>query len=967
MAVSARTGRRILLLVLAFLGLLIVTLLSVVRSNVFRDWLQAEISARSGYTVRAGALSYRLPFGIVAAAVQLSKAPQFELTTERLSVSFNPFDLGSSTLGRLEFEKPELQLDIDEMMKAPRSDPAQIGLRHLNIRDGTIVVRKGRKTLFQLPNITLSAENLNLGGQSGVNLRADVPQFHGEAELAIKGQLRDLDSQLIVRPKQSKGIFSRRTTERAELLNLRLKLRAPAEQPAEAMIESKFDNLAVGAYKLTGTLNTQVAIDANVTEASISGATTIADFPHSVSPVALQLAKGNASAKFTANYSIANKTLRVKEFSLHSHLGKGSGAGEITFTPPTPSVNAKITLRELPVEALKSHLPAPMHHWNYQGHGQLELDLQGAWNALVTKGTIQSDKLQMRGDDVVIASATVAAPFEWTNPTLRFKETKIRAEKLTYTPKDRWQAAAEKLQIDATFDYQAKQPLIKLNGRVETTGAKFNSPDSTKIGENLNLRGPLQLMVDSEKQITTVSGKISADNGEILWGKFFGDVKLQKPVVDLEVDYVRNRDRLDCRRCRVNFATIGAVEASGAIERLMENPEFRLRAQSASFSPNGFFEFFLRETFKRQYPVLDRLNLAGQMAFQLELQGSLDTLNAEGELSLKGAELTAKSNDWRIGPFALELPFQVNLAQAKAKSSGNPRIGTLTIERARFAKQTIPRVSTSLSLANNSLRLHQPIRMAVFGGTVEIGNLFWPDIINDPRKVSFSAETKRLQLQELTEAMDWPRFSGTMTGSIPEVQSIGTTLRTGGEIQAEVFGGRVRMGRLEIENPFSALASIKLDAKLDNIQLEQLSKTFAFGRISGILEGTIDELVLTDGQPAELRADLHSVDRGGEQRISVEALNKITVLSSGQEAGALYGGLASFFDSFRYSKLGFKATLKNDRLTLRGVESQGDKEMLVVGSLLPPTVNIVSHTQNIAFSELLRRLERIKSDKPNVK
>ena len=956
-----------MLLVLAFLGLLLVTLLSVVRSNVFRDWLQAEISARSGYTVRAGALSYRLPFGIVAATVQLSKAPQFELTTERLSVSFNPFDLRSSTLGGLEFEKPELQLDIDELMKAPRSDPAQIGLRHLSIKDGTIVVRKGGKTLFELPNLTLNAENLNLGGQSGVNLRADVPQFHGEAELAIKGQLRDLDSQLIVRPKQSKGIFSRRTTERAELLNLRLKLRAPADQPAEAMIESKFDNLAVGAYKLTGTLNTQVAIDANVTEASISGATTIADFPHSVSPVALQLAKGNASAKFTGNYSIANKTLRVKEFSLHSHLGKGNGAGEIKFAAQPPIANAKIVLRELPVEIFKAYMPTPLNRWTIQGQGQLDTDLQGPWNALSVKGTIQSDKLQMRGDDVVIASATVAAPFEWTNPAIHFKETKIRAEKLTYTPKDRWQAAAEKLQIDATFDYQAKQPLIKLNGRVETTGAKFNSPDSTKIGENLNLRGPLQLIVDSEKQITTVSGQISADNGEILWGKFFGDLKRQKPVLDIDADYVRNQDRLDCRRCNVNFAAIGAVEASGAVERVTESPTLRLRARSASFSPSGFFDFFLRETFKRQYPVLDRLNLAGQMAFQLELQGSPDALNAEGQLSLKGAELTAKSNDWQIGPFALELPIQINLAQAKATASGDARIGTLAIERARFAKQTIPPISTTISLVNNSLRLHQPIRIAVFGGTIEIGNLFWPDIINDPRKVSFSAETKRLQLQELTEAMDWPRFSGTMTGSIPEVQSIGTTLRTGGEIQAEVFGGRVRMGRLEIENPFSALASIKLDAKLDNIQLEQVSKTFAFGRISGILEGTIDELVLTDGQPAELRADLHSVDRGGEQRISVEALNKITVLSSGQEAGALYGGLASFFDSFRYSKLGFKATLKNDRLTLRGVESQGDKEMLVVGSLLPPTVNIVSHTQNIAFSELLRRLERIKSDKPNVK
>jgi hypothetical protein len=133
------------------------------------------------------------------------------------------------------------------------------------------------------------------------------------------------------------------------------------------------------------------------------------------------------------------------------------------------------------------------------------------------------------------------------------------------------------------------------------------------------------------------------------------------------------------------------------------------------------------------------------------------------------------------------------------------------------------------------------------------------------------------------------------------------------------------------------------------------------------LEGTVGDLIITDGQPAQFGADLHSVDRGGEQRISVEALNKITVLSSGQSAGALYGGLAGFFDSFRYSKLGFKAILRNDRLTLRGVETRGNEEYLVVGSFLPPTVNIVSHTQTIAFSELVRRLERIRSDKPEVK
>ncbi|HLN87489.1 MAG TPA: hypothetical protein VK200_13530, partial [Candidatus Limnocylindrales bacterium] len=425
---------------------------------------------------------------------------------------------------------------------------------------------------------------------------------------------------------------------------------------------------------------------------------------------------------------------------------------------------------------------------------------------------------------------------------------------------------------------------------------------------------------------------------------------------------------LDCRRCNLNLANVGAIEVAGAIESVTEEPLLRVQVNSRNFSPSGFFEFFLRETFNRQYPVLDKLAVAGQIVFELKLEGKLDALGAAGDLSLKGGELRAKSNDWRIGPIALYLPLQIHLAANDAKASAVPRTGTLAIERIRFADQTIAPITTTLSLANNELRLLQPIRLGLFGGEIEIENLFWPDLFNDPRRVSFSADTKRLKLEDLTQAMNWPRFSGTLTGSIPEVQSADNLLRTRGEIQAELFGGRIRMSRLEIDNPFSSLASLKLDATLNDIQLEQLTKTFAFGRISGILEGSIDNLVLTDGQPSELSADLHSVDRGGEQRISVEALNKITVLSSGEDAGALYGGLAGLFDSFRYSKLGFKATLKNDRLTLRGVESRNNQEMLVVGSFLPPTVNIISHTQNIAFSELVRRLEQInKSDKPNVK
>src|SRR6185503_12363103 len=105
----------------------------------------------------------------------------------------------------------------------------------------------------------------------------------------------------------------------------------------------------------------------------------------------------------------------------------------------------------------------------------------------------------------------------------------------------------------------------------------------------------------------------------------------------------------------------------------------------------------------------------------------------------------------------------------------------------------------TLSLFNNQLRFHQPLRATVFGGELIVGNLLWPNVITYPQQLSFSLDTKRLQLQDLTQALGWPSFSGTLTGTIPEVQSTDNTLRTKGEIQAELFNGRVRMSKLEIE------------------------------------------------------------------------------------------------------------------------------------------------------------------------
>ncbi|MSP40956.1 MAG: hypothetical protein EXR70_20905 [Deltaproteobacteria bacterium] len=963
---AARTGVKIVFALFVLCVGIGIALTATLRSNRFKVWLLGEITQRSGYHVHADSLAFQLPLTVVADAVVISQPGQLQFKARQLRASASPFDLWSRTIHRLAIDQLTIEIDIDEISKTPSQGSTEIALRHLDVHNGRIILKRGTQTIFELENISLAAQDFNLAGPTGISLSADVPQLNGVAELRIKGQPRDLESDITLRPKRAKSLLDFGAAKIAQdSVQLHLKLRAPERQPINLSIDSKFHDLEIAGNKFTGTLNGKISADTKLSEANFTSAATLVDFANSLSAMSVKLPKGDLALNFGGNYILANKTLGLKSVKISAPFVSGAGEGQIVFGA-VPTISAtKFIFRDLPIEIAKAHLPAPLNRWSYSGQAQASVNLQGPWNALEVKGIVESDALQVRGDDLAVASLSFAAPFEWTKPAFRFKETKLQANKIAYSPKGRWQAGADKLQIGATFDYQADQPL-KFAGRVDSSGMKFKSPDDGKVGENLSFNGPFEVIADGTQ--ISVSGKFSADSGELLWGKFFGDLKTQKPVLEVNADYARAANRLDCRRCTISLASVGAIELGGAIENLAQTPNLHLLANSGNFSPGGFFEFFLRETFNRQFPVLDKLAIAGLMTFRLQLNGPIDGLAIAGEISLKDGELRTKSNDWRIGPMALNLPLQISLAESKPATAGTPRIGNLAIERIRFANQSIPAIATTLSLTNNALRVHQPIRLAIFGGEIEIANLFWPDLLKDPKQVSFSAETKRLKLEELTQALDWPRFSGTLTGSIPQIQSAENQLRTQGEIHAELFGGQLRMGKFEIDNPFSALAAIKLEAKFSAIQLEQLSQTFAFGRISGILEGSIDDLVLSDGQPSELRADIHSVDRGGEQRISVEALNKITVLSSGEDAGAVYGGLASFFDSFRYSKLGFKATLKNDRLQLRGVESRGDQEMLVVGSLLPPTVNIVSHTQTIAFSELLKRLERInKTDKPNVK
>ncbi len=156
--------------------------------------------------------------------------------------------------------------------------------------------------------------------------------------------------------------------------------------------------------------------------------------------------------------------------------------------------------------------------------------------------------------------------------------------------------------------------------------------------------------------------------------------------------------------------------------------------------------------------------------------------------------------------------------------------------------------------------------------------------------------------------------------------------------------------------------TVELDLDFQDLLLAQLTETLEAGTISGVARGAVHHLAIAHGEPVRFDAWMETVPRRGvAQRISVKAIRQIAILGGGGDP--LSQGVLSFFDEYRYARMGFRCTLENDRFYLRGIEQDGEKEYLVVGSILPPRVNVISHTPAISFSEMVRRLSRLRSER----
>jgi hypothetical protein len=172
----------------------------------------------------------------------------------------------------------------------------------------------------------------------------------------------------------------------------------------------------------------------------------------------------------------------------------------------------------------------------------------------------------------------------------------------------------------------------------------------------------------------------------------------------------------------------------------------------------------------------------------------------------------------------------------------------------------------------------------------------------------------------------------------------------------------VTLDGLRVTDVFSPGRRIMLQAEVRGLDLGRLTDAVPFGDVTGIVDVSLRDLILSYGQPESFALTIRSVPRKGVSRkFSLKAVDNLSVISSGGQAAAPSRSfLTKFVHSFNYRQIGISCSLKNDVFTLQGTIVEGGVQYLVRRSTFFG-IDVVNAkpVNKISFKDMLGRLERV--------
>ncbi|HEV7821910.1 MAG TPA: hypothetical protein VGO84_12085, partial [Burkholderiales bacterium] len=222
----------------------------------------------------------------------------------------------------------------------------------------------------------------------------------------------------------------------------------------------------------------------------------------------------------------------------------------------------------------------------------------------------------------------------------------------------------------------------------------------------------------------------------------------------------------------------------------------------------------------------------------------------------------------------------------------------------------------------------------------------------------FTGAIKPISVEQLSTALGLPAMHGTLSATIPTVRYAGSTLNVDGALLFNLFDGTITAQNIQLEDPLGKVPRLTGDVAMRNLDLDLVTRTFSFGKITGRIDADVKALEFVNWDPVRFDARLASSPGDYPRRISQAAVQNITALGGAGAAAAVQRTFLRFFETFGYSALGWSCRLDHDVCHMGGVADAPQGYVIVKGGGIP-AISVLGYNRSVSWRELLARLKRV--------
>ncbi|NOR13756.1 MAG: hypothetical protein GQ545_10935, partial [Candidatus Aminicenantes bacterium] len=518
---------------------------------------------------------------------------------------------------------------------------------------------------------------------------------------------------------------------------------------------------------------------------------------------------------------------------------------------------------------------------------------------------------------------------------------------------------------EASFDLEMSvrkphaEELWTINSKIELADMQFHNPSFTIAGESLAPRIVLRNTYSPYHDRVSFSLEFHLERGESLWDDYYIDWGKNPLSVKISGLYEADSKRFPDLTADVILPTLGRVTVHGS---LSPGPQFQMNVDATASSSNlqSLYTFLSRYEDSKDSAVF----LEGKALSEFHLEKSGDFLCLQGWFKIDNGNFFRKNQAISLRGINARIPFYYQNKNILSQDNGSN-----FSERGFFSVDTF-NLSTFLSnplyleITSKANEFHlQPVTLDVFGGQAIFGETIISlarGFSNISGSSSFTLDS--LDLSRIPLKSELFKFAGTAGADFPQVEIRPDRISTHGHGYIHAFDGEISIHDFGLKKPFSQNRTITCDIYFSGLNLEKLTNSTPYGRVTGIIKGEIKNLAISYGQPESFSLSLESEKRKGiPQKFSTAAIKDLEILGTGGTTSMSSAKLLSrFISEFRYSKIGIFCSLKNDVFTLQGTIKEDRTEYLVKNAWIFGISVINRKPQNqISFKDMVSRIKRI--------